>query len=271
MTSVHLGVLLLGLLGFTALALATERHAHHLLRRTPAPGWRRLARAAGWGLLLLSLVLSVAALDVGIGVTLWLGWLSIAALTLVFALPAWPWRPPARVGPLRKPMTPGSVSLPPRRRVEGRRVFALWLVVVLLVYGLALQAVPVKPLLRSDAIEGRVGPWTFRLAESERRGPDLVAMDIPMKAYHVRFDETGDMAIREAYLRVNKPRSLRAPGIVLNGTRWERHVNIQLPANATADSALWLTVVGKDGSVHQAAVRMGDVSPATVAWLERRS
>ncbi len=96
-------------------------------------------------------------------------------------------------------------------------------------------------------------------------------MDIPMKGYQVRFCETCDAEIRAAYLKVNKPRSLRGAGIVFNGARWDRQVDIQLPANTTADSELWLTVVGKDGAVHQAALRMDEVSPTTVSWFGQRN
>ncbi len=273
MTGVHLGILVTGLMGFFALALATERHSHHLLRRTPAPRWRHLARAVGWGLLVVSLALAIARLNIGVGITIWLGWLSIAALVCVFGFPKWPWQPAARPGHARsQPGTEGADVLLPVRPAQAHRVFAaLLLLAVPLVYGLALQTVPSRPLLRADAIDGQVGPWRFRLAEAEQRGPDLVAMDIPMKGYQVRFSEPGDLNIRAAYLRVNKPRSLRAPGIVFNGARWDRQVDIQLPANTTADSELWLTVVGKDGAVHQTAMRMGDVSPTTVAWFGQRN
>ncbi|WP_159910703.1 DUF3325 domain-containing protein [Pantoea sp. 18069] len=274
MTWVHIAILLVSLAGLAALALATERHAEHLLRRVPAPHWRLLARVTGWLLLALALALGIAWLGTGVGITLWLGWLSIAALALVFAFPKWPWQPQVRAKPARparaaKPAAAAQAAppAPPRAR---RWTAAALLAAVPLVYLLALQATPVKPLLRADAIDGTVGPWTFRLAEAERRGPDLVAMDIPMKSYQLRFCEACDEQIRAAYLKVNKPRSLRAAGIVLNGTRWDRGVDIQLPANTTADSALWLTVVGKDGGVHQAQVRLGDVSPATVAWFEQR-
>lgn len=271
MTAAHLGILLASLLGFAALALATERYSEHLLRRVPAPRWRLLARTAGWLLLALALALAIAVMDTGVGITLWLGWLSIAALALVFAFPKWPWQPPARKSPAARPRPPkaGAAVLPASRH-GVRWVAAAFLVAVPLVYLLAMQATPVQPLLRDDAIDGQVGPWTFRLAETEQRTPKLVAMDIPMKSYHVRFCTGCDAQIRAAYLKVNKPRSMRAAGIVLGGERWDRRVDIQLPANTTAASELWLTVVGKDGATHQAAVPMGRVSPATVAWFASR-
>lgn len=270
MMAVHLTILVISVLGFFALALATERHAEHLLRRLPAPPVRHVARAVGWGLLALSLALGIAYMDVGVGIALWLGWLSIAALALVFGLPKWPWQPPVRARHARQPKEGESALFPVPMSARRRWTVLVLLAAVPVVYGLALAATSVKPLMRDDAVAGQVGPWTFRLAESEQRVPELVAMDIPMKSYHVRFCSECDEQIRAAYLKVNKPRSLRAPGIVLGGMRWDRSVLIQLPANTTADSELWLTVVGKNGDTHQTSVRMGDVSPATVAWFTAR-
>lgn len=275
MTPIHLAILLISLAGFAALALATERHAEHLLGRLPAPQWRLLARAIGWALLAIALALGIGALGTGVGITLWLGWLSIAALALVFAFPKWPWQPRERVKPARPAKAgaaapAGALALPPAPPRTRRRVAAGLLVALPVVFLLALKATPIAPLLRADAFAGQVGPWSFRLAESNHNVPDLVAMDIPMKSYQVRFCEDCDAQIRAAYLKVNKPRSLRAAGIVLNGARWNRNVDIQLPANTTADSMLWLTVVGKDGAMHQAPVRLADVSPATVAWFKQR-
>ena len=274
MTLLHLAILLISLAGFAALALATERHAEHLLGRLPAPQWRLLARVAGWLLLAVSLALGIAYLGSGVGITLWLGWLTIAALALVFAFPKWPLRPveharPARPAKAAKPGAAAEMPVAPRRTAR-RWLAAALLAAVPLVYLLALQATPIAPLLRADASAGQVGPWSFRLAERDHDVPKLVAMDIPMKSYQVRFCEDCDAQIRAAYLKVNKPRSLRAAGIVLQGTRWDRNVDIQLPANTTADSSLWLTVVGKDGEMHQAQVRLADVSPATLAWFQQR-
>lgn len=271
MTPIHLAILLISLAGFAALALATERHAEHLLGRLPAPQWRLLARVIGWVLLVIALALGIASMGTGVGITLWLGWLSIAALALVFAFPKWPWRPRERVKPARPARAAqAGAALPPAPPRARRRAAAVLLVAVPVVFLLALKATPIAPLLRADAFAGQVGPWSFRLAESSHNVPELVAMDIPMKSYQVRFCEDCDAQIRAAYLKVNKPRSLRAAGIVLNGARWNRNVDIQLPANTTADSMLWLTVVGKDGEMHQAPVRLADVSPATVAWFKQR-
>lgn len=274
LTGVHLGILAISLLGFAGLALATERYSEYLLRRLPAPRWRHLARAAGWLLLVVALALGIRYLGASVGITLWLGWLTVASLLLVFiTFPKWPWQPAQRAAPARKSRAKdGTVEepLPSGPNRLRRWALAALLVAVPLVYLLGLQATPVKPLMRTDVVEGKVGPWTFKLAESEQRVPDLVAMDIPMKSYVVRFCDACDEQIRAAYLKVNKPRSMRAAGIVLGGARWDRRVDIQLPANTMADSQLWLTVVGKDGEIHQATVRMGEVSPSTVEWFAKR-
>lgn len=269
-TGAHLGILAVSCAGFFALALATERHAEHLLGRLPSPRWRMLARIAGWLLLAVSLAWAIDALDTGIGITLWLGWLSIAALTWVFTFPQWPWQPPTRPQPVRQakaqPLVPVAVE-----GARTRRVFAASLLVLTIAgFSLALARVEVQALKRTDAIQGTVGPWSFTFAEADRGVPEVMEMDVPMKEYHLRFCETCDSEIRQAYLKVNKPRSTRAVGMAFMGQRWERRVEMPLPSTTRAESELWLTVVGKDGTVHQATLRMDQASPATVAWFEEQ-
>ncbi|ENO90445.1 DUF3325 domain-containing protein [Thauera linaloolentis] len=271
LSGMHLSILVLSLLGFCALAFATERHAKHLLGRMPAPGWRRMARVAGWLLLFVALAQGIAALGSGVGITLWLGWLSIAALALVFALPKWPWQPPVRENPARNRPRDDAGQSPAVAVSRSRRwVAAGLLAATVAVFAIALLRVEPQPLQREDAIQGTLGPWSFTLAEADRNAPEVVDMDVPIKAFRLRFCEACDADIRHAYLKVNKPRSMRAAGMAFEGARWEREVEIQLPANLQADSELWLTVVGKDGSVHQAAWSMERVSPATVAWFDRQ-
>lgn len=269
-TGAHLGVLAVSLAGFFTLALATERHAEHLLGSLPAPRWRRLARIAGWLLLAVSLAWAIDALGTGIGITLWLGWLSIAALAWVFTFPQWPWQPPARAQPVRKakaqPGEPVAVAEARTRRAIAAGLLALSIAG----FSIALARVEVQPLKRPDAMEGTVGPWSFAFAEADRGVPELMEMDVPMKEYRLRFCEACDGDIRQAYLKVNKPRSARAVGMAFMGQRWERRVEIPLPSTAQAESELWLTVVGKDGSLHQTMLRMDQASPATVAWFAQQ-
>lgn len=276
MTATHIGILIISLAAFAALAFATERHGVHLLGKLPAATWQRGARIAGWVLLAVALVLGVGYLGTSIGITLWLGWLSIAALALVFYLPKWPWQPAARKTPARKTPARDAAAGAEAEAAAAttwarvRRPLALALLVATpVVFTGFFLAVEAKPLERSDVIRGQVGPWTYALAESDRDPPELVDMNVPLKAFTVRFCEACDLQIRGAYLKVNQPRSMRATGMGLEGARWNRRVEIQLPSNLTATSELWMTVVGKDGSVHQVSWPMSRVSPATVAWFEQ--
>ncbi|QIL80541.1 DUF3325 family protein [Diaphorobacter sp. HDW4A] len=273
LTGAHLLVLALGLLAFLSLAFATERHGEHLLGRMPARRWRRFARMAGWLVLGLSLAFAIGALDVGVGIALWLGWLSIAALAWVFTFPRWPWQPPARDKPQRNVKSnsgAGEVpsSSPMRRR--ARAISALLLLATIIVFAAGISRVQIPALERSYALKGQAGPWPFTLVESDRNPPELVDMDIPMKEFRLRFCDECDQHIRLATLKVNKPRSPRATGMGFMGQRWERRAEIPLPSTLRADSELWLTVTGKDGSVHQTFWRMDQVSPAAVAWFEQQ-
>lgn len=273
LSGMHLGILLLSGLGFFALAFATERHGRHLLGRPPAPNWQRTARVLGWLLLAVALTLGIAELGSGVGITLWLGWLSVAALALVFAFPKWPWQPKPREhagrgrAKLEPTETEADVVAEPRVR---RWIAAGLLVATVAVFSAGLAGEEVQLLKRADAIQGEVGPWPFTFAEAHRDVPEVMEMDVPMKEFRLRFCEACDDDIQRVYLKVNKPRSERATGMAFMGQRWERRVEIPLPSTTRADSELWLTVVGKDGSVHQTMMRMDRASPATVAWFDEQ-
>ncbi len=271
MSGLHLAILGLSFLGFVALAIGTERHAKHLLRTVPAPHLRLAARSGGWLLLAGALALGVTGLvTAGVGIAIWTGWISLAAVALVFALPRWPWQPPVKASPERASRRKADAmdaepARPPRR----------WIGLALLAattgtFAVAFANVETKPLLRDDALRGQVGPWPFTFAEADRNGPEVADMDVPMKAYRVRFCETCDDQILRVYLKVNRPRAMRVSGVAFGGARWERSVEIQLPGTLTATSELWMTVVGKNGAVHQTSWPMQAVSPATVAWFEKQ-
>jgi hypothetical protein len=271
LSGMHLGILLLSGLGFFALAFATERHGRHLLGRPPAPNWQRTARVLGWLLLVVALALGIAELGSGVGITLWLGWLSVAALALVFAFPKWPWQPKPRehAGRGRAKLEPTEVDVVAEPRVR-RWIAAGLLVATVAVFSAGLAGEEVQLLKRADAIQGQVGPWQFTFAEAHRDVPEVMEMDVPMKEFRLRFCEACDDDIQRVYLKVNKPRSERATGMAFMGQRWERRVEIPLPSTTRADSELWLTVVGKDGSVHRTMMRMDRASPATVAWFDEQ-
>lgn len=257
-------VLATSFMGFVLLALASERPGELLLQRVPSGRERLTWRVLGWPLLAVALGLCVWGWGWSIGSVAWLGWLCMASAALVFALPRWTEK--------RKKAKPGPASpvQPPVRSRLGRTLAIVLLVGAPLVFAWGLYTTPVKPLQRADAIQGQAGPWAFTLAETDRDPPTLVVRDIPTKRFQVRFCEACDAEIRSVYLKVHKPRSLRGAGIVFFGSRWDRSVEIQLPGNTRARSELWLTVEGKDGSVHQASVPIQDIAPATAHWFEAR-
>ncbi|HXR01838.1 MAG TPA: thiamine pyrophosphate-binding protein, partial [Pseudomonas sp.] len=72
------------------------------------------------------------------------------------------------------------------------------------------------------------------------------------------------------YLRIGKPRSLRAAGSIFFGTPYRMGTTVAVPERTAGDAQLWITMEGWDGSLHQAAVPLTQASPATVAWLEKQ-
>lgn len=268
MIAVHIAVLVLGLLGFAGLGIGTQRYAPQIMGFLPAPSLRRASWWSGWALLGAAFVLSLFGLQTtGVGGALWFGWLSLAGLMLTFGLPRWPWRRLEAHRGAREPRTMdvGGTTAPVRK---PRRWIGLGLLAATLVGFLALLLqVETKPLLRDDVVQGKVGPWAFTLAETDRDPPELVDMDVPRKVYSLRFCSACDLEITRAYLKVNRPRALRVAGMVFEGNVRERRAEIQLPDNLRADSELWLTVVGKDGSTHQVFWPISAISPATVAWF----
>ena len=86
--------LALAYLGFVALALAMPRHFAQLLGGKPAPWAPVVFRALGWALLALSLWPAVALWRLGVGISAWLGLLSVAAFCVGMSLSlietAWP-------------------------------------------------------------------------------------------------------------------------------------------------------------------------------------
>lgn len=260
-------VLTLSLAGFACLALTREREGATLLGHPPSPGLRQGLHALGWPLLAVALGVCMLNWHASFGTVLWFGWLTVAALGLVFAIAYWPWRSKATPAARRRVAAEQETRLP----WAVRSVLALALIGIPLALGWSLSQAPVHPLSRADAIEIQVGPWPLRLAEDRRGPPTLTPQGIPIKVWHLRWLCEGcERDIDAAYLKVHRPRSSRNYGSVFTGPHWDRQAGIQLPANVTAENELWLTVVGRDGSVHQASWRMDEVSPGTVAWFAAR-
>lgn len=75
----HLGVQLLSLLAFGALALAMDRHQEDIFGRALAPGRVRTLRAAGWLALGAALAWAVREHGWSLGLIAWTGHISAAA------------------------------------------------------------------------------------------------------------------------------------------------------------------------------------------------
>jgi len=188
----------------------------------------------------------------------------VASIVLVFTLSSRVDKPKASQKPLLSPLQAPSSR-------AWRNLALILLVIAPVGYAWSLHQVPVKPVARADAIGGQIGPWSFRLAEVDHAPPKRVVRDIALKAFQLRFCDACDADIRSAYLRVNKPRSLRGAGIAFSGARWDRSIDVQFPAQTRADSELWLTVEGKDGTVYQTAVPLSRIAPNTAQWFKQTS
>ncbi|MFQ6755835.1 DUF3325 domain-containing protein [Cereibacter sphaeroides] len=255
--------------GFLALALASEKPGAALLGQKPAPARRWGLRLLGWPLLALALVEGTVGWGPSVGWVTWLGWLTVAGAGLVFAFPYW--ERARAAAPARERRAAAPVPLLPPLRARPLRAAVLAAVVIAPPAYLAAVALShEQPVLRADAIAGQAGPWRFTLAEADRGVPRILLGDFPTKSYQIRFCDTCDDQIRAAYLKVNKPRSLRGAGLVFGSDRWNRSVEIQLPNSTGPDSEIWLTVEGKDGSLHHASFPIRQISPATADWLQHR-
>jgi len=79
----HLASLALCVFGFTALAVAMERHQEDLFGRPMVPATARSLRIAGWATLLLALAVAVRAQGWALGLVSFSGYTSLGA-ALVF-------------------------------------------------------------------------------------------------------------------------------------------------------------------------------------------
>lgn len=78
--------LLLAFAGFGAIAATMDRHCEDMLRREPRARTRRLLRGAGYTVLGLALCPAIGKWGASLGMVLWLGALTLAALPLALLL-----------------------------------------------------------------------------------------------------------------------------------------------------------------------------------------
>ncbi|MFD1702956.1 thiamine pyrophosphate-binding protein [Methylopila henanensis] len=117
--------------------------------------------------------------------------------------------------------------------------------------------------------ERQVGPWTVRLAEFDLMAPQVQGPAGPVKLFSLALTGRALTEVRAAYLKVGKPRSLRATGAIFFGTPYRQTAGLPVPERTSPDAEVWLTLEGWDGSMQQAPLKLTDVSPVTADWLKR--
>lgn len=267
----HMAVLLLSLTGFALLALSSEREGQILLRRQVRSQGKQWFRWLGCTSLGLALWLCAWGWQFHFGTVLWLGWLSMAAVVLVFAIAYWPWRNIEKSHGRQQKKTEIVKSTASDSRSLKALLTLGWGVLfaapVIFTWSL-LHAAP-WPVLRADAVKGEIGPWRFTLAEEVREAPEVLASGAAVKHFVLRI-EGDELAIAKVWLRLQPPRSLRTSGMAFEGRHGNREVMIAVPPSTKVNDDFWLTVLGQDGQEHRASIPLGRLSPATADFVEGR-
>lgn len=120
-----------------------------------------------------------------------------------------------------------------------------------------------------DLGELAVGPWTLRLAEWDEHAPESEGLAGHFKAMTMACAGCSE-GVKAVYARVGEPRTLRAPGAIFFGPEQRQFAELHIPSNAVPESQVWITLVGWDDQIHQRTIPLSEVSPSTVAWLQRR-
>lgn len=118
--------------------------------------------------------------------------------------------------------------------------------------------------------EVQVGPWSLRLAELFEEPPRLEGPAGYMKSFNAALCAACLDEVKATYLRIGKPRSLRAAGAIFFGSPYRMGASVPIPVRTKADAELWITMEGWDGSMHQASIPLAQASPATLTWLNRQ-
>lgn len=114
-----------------------------------------------------------------------------------------------------------------------------------------------------------VGPWSLTLAERRIEGPTAESgQDI--KYFTAALCKSCIDQVKATYLRIGKPRSLRAAGTIFFGAPYHMGTSLPIAPRTRPDAQVWITLEGWDGSMHQASVPLAQASPATVAWLKKQ-
>lgn len=115
-----------------------------------------------------------------------------------------------------------------------------------------------------------VGPYRIDLAEMLDEAPRADGPAGHFKLFNAALCKTCTEGAKAVYLRIGKPRSLRAAGTIFFGSPYRMVTSLPVPPRTRPDAQIWITIEGWNGSVHQASVPLAKASPATVAWLEKQ-
>jgi len=116
----------------------------------------------------------------------------------------------------------------------------------------------------------QVGPYSLDLAEVRDQPPRADGPAGYFKSFNAALCKACINEVKAVYLRIGKPRSLRAAGTIFFGAPYRMGTNLPIPLRTQPDAQIWITLEGGDGSMHQASGPLAKASPATVAWLEKQ-
>ncbi|WP_449433736.1 thiamine pyrophosphate-binding protein [Pseudomonas putida] len=116
----------------------------------------------------------------------------------------------------------------------------------------------------------QVGPYRLDLAELQDEAPRADGPAGHFKTFNAALCQACIDDVKAVYLRIGKPRSLRAAGTIFFGAPYRMATSLPVPPRTRADAQIWITIEGWDGSMHQASVALAKASPATVAWLDKQ-
>lgn len=99
--------------------------------------------------------------------------------------------------------------------------------------------------------EKALGPWLISAkatSEDVKKAPIVAGENASLK---VSLPYDALEKIKFIYARVNKPRTLRAPGSIIHGPVSAKHVHLPIPKRANSGSELWITAETWDGEFLQ--------------------
>ncbi|TWF46523.1 thiamine pyrophosphate-binding protein [Neorhizobium alkalisoli] len=115
-----------------------------------------------------------------------------------------------------------------------------------------------------------IGPWKAQLAEFSVEEPLDQGLAGHIKSFALGLEPESATHVKASYMRVGKPRTLRAAGAIFYGPPYRQLVDLPIPQRTEPGERLWLTMEGWDGSVHQASIALSEASPVTEAWLAKQ-